>query len=54
MNSFTHVIVDEDCQIHARPLPKFFNLSEITGWEELQEQEYDLYKKIDGSLVVDF
>ena len=45
------MVVDEDGQIIARPLPKFFNLSEITGWDELQEQEYELYKKIDGTKV---
>ena len=48
------MVVDEDGQIIARPLPKFFNLSEITGWDELQEQEYELYKKIDGSLIIMF
>ena len=26
------MVVDEDGQIIARPLPKFFNLTEITGW----------------------
>ena len=34
--------------------PIFFNLKEITGWDELQEQEYELYKKIDGSLIIMF
>ena len=48
------MVVDEDGQIIARPLPTFFNLSEITGWDELQEQEYELYKKIDGSLIIMF
>ena len=31
-----------------------FNLSEIIGWDELQEQENELYKKIDGSLIIMF
>ena len=48
------MVVDEDGQIIARPLPKFFNLTEINGWDELQEQEYELYKKIDGSLIIMF
>ena len=48
------LVVAEDGEIIARPLPKFFNLPEITGWGELQEQEYELYKKVDGSLVIMF
>ena len=48
------MVVDEDGQIIARPLPFFFNLSKITGWDELQEKEYELYKKIDGSLIIMF
>ena len=34
------MVVDEDGQIIARPLTKFFKLTEITGWDELHEQEY--------------
>ena len=48
------LVVAEDGEIIARPLPKFFNLPEITGWGELQEQGYELYKKMDGSLVIMF
>ena len=48
------LIVAEDGEIVARPLPKFFNEWEITDWGDLQEQEYELYKKMDGSLAVMF
>ena len=48
------LIVGEDGEIIARPLPKFFNKHEITGWGELQDQDYELYKKMDGSLVIMF
>ena len=46
------LVVAEDGEIIARPLPKFFNHYEITG--ELQEQPYELFKKMDGSLVIMF
>ena len=48
------LIVGEDGEIIARPLPKFFNKHEITGWGELQDQDYELYKKMDGSLAIMF
>ena len=48
------LIVAEDGEIIARPLPKFFNENEITGWGELQDQDYELYKKMDGSLAIMF
>lgn len=48
------LIVGEDGEIIARPLPKFFNENEITGWGELQDQDYELYKKMDGSLAIMF
>ena len=46
------LVVAEDGEIIARPLPKIFNHHEITG--ELQEQAYELFKKMDGSLVIMF
>ena len=48
------LVVAEDGEVIARPLPKFFNHHEIVGWGELQEQDYELYEKKDGSLVVMF
>ena len=48
------LIVGEDGEIIAKPLPKFFNKKEITGWGELQDQDYELYKKMDGSLTIMF
>ena len=46
------LVVAEDGEIIARPIPKFFNHYEIRG--ELQDQDYELYKKLDGSLVIMF
>ena len=48
------LIVTEDGKIIARPLPKFFNHHEITELGELQKQKYELFKKMDGSLVIMF
>ena len=48
------LIVTEDGEIIARPLPKFFNHHEITEMGELQKQHYELFKKMDGSLVIMF
>ena len=48
------LIVTEDGEIIARPLPKFFNHHEITELGELQKQNYELFKKMDGSLVIMF
>ena len=48
------LIVGEDGEIIARPLPKFFNENEITGCDVLQDQDYELYKKMDGSLAIMF
>ena len=46
------LVVAEDGEIIARSMPKFFNHYEIRG--ELQEQDYELYKKLDGSLAIMF
>ena len=48
------LVVAEDGEIIARPLPKFFNLSEIDGLDGIPEQEYELYEKMDGSLAIMF
>ena len=48
------LVVGEDGKILARPLPKFFNHYEINDLEELQDDEYEVYEKIDGSLVIMF
>ena len=48
------LIVGENGEIMARPLPKFFNWNEITGCDVLQDQDYELYKKMGGSLVIMF
>jgi len=48
------LVVGEDGKILARPLPKFFNHYEIIGLEELQDEEYEVYDKYDGSLVIMF
>ena len=48
------LVVTEDGEIIARPLPKFFNHYEITEWGELHEENYELFKKMDGSLVIMF
>ena len=43
--------------IHARGLvvtEKNFNQHEITEWGELHEETYELFKKMDGSLVIMF
>ena len=46
------LVVEEDGEVIARPLPKFFNHHEIKG--QMQQQEYELFKKMDGSLVIMF
>ena len=46
------LVVAEDGEILARPLPKFFNQHEIMDWEELCE--YEVYEKMDGSLAIMF
>ena len=48
------LVVAEDGAILARPLPKFFNHYEINHLEELQDNEYEVYEKFDGSLVIMF
>ena len=48
------LVVAEDGEIIARPLPKFFNLSEIDGLDGIPEQEYELYEKMDGTLAIMF
>ena len=48
------LVVGEDGKILARPLPKFFNHYEINDLEELQDEEYEVYEKFDGSLVIMF
>ena len=46
------LVVAEDGEILTRPLPKFFNHYEIDGFEDLHDKDYELYKKLDGSLAV--
>ena len=48
------LVVGEDGKILARPLPKFFNHYEIMDLEVLQDEEYEVYEKLDGSLVIMF
>ena len=48
------LVVAEDGEILARPLPKFFNHYEIDGFEDLHHKDYELYKKLDGSLAILF
>ena len=48
------LVVGECGRILARPLPKFFNHYEINDLNMLQDDEYEVYEKIDGSLVIMF
>ena len=48
------LVITEDGEIIARPLPKFFNYYEITDWYQLQDNYYELYDKMDGSLGIMF
>ena len=48
------LVVAADGEILARPLPKFFNHYEIDGFEDLHDRDYELYKKLDGSLAILF
>ena len=46
------LVVDNNAQIIARPLPKFFNESEIT--RTIPTQQFDVCEKMDGSLIIMF
>ena len=46
------LVISQDGEIVARPLPKFFNHYEIKG--ESEEEDFELYDKMDGSLVIMF
>lgn len=51
------LVIGEDGKILARPLPKFFNHYEISEWSQFPHQEedcYELYEKMDGSLAIMF
>ena len=48
------LVVGEDGKIFARPIPKFFNHYEINDLEKLQDEEYEVFEKMDGSLVIMF
>ena len=48
------MVITEDGEIIARPLPKFFNHYEISNKTELQNKDYELYEKMDGSLGIMF
>ena len=48
------LVITEDGEIIARPLPKFFNYYEITDLYQLQDNYYELYDKMDGSLGIMF
>ena len=48
------LVVGEDGKIFARPIPKFFNHYEINDLEKLQDDEYEVFEKMDGSLVIMF
>ena len=41
------LVVKEDGEIIARPLPKFFNHYEIKKCEQLQDKDYELYDVMD-------
>lgn len=45
------LIMDKNHQIIARPLPKFFNLGEISV-EDIPNESFDLFEKMDGSLGI--
>ena len=46
------LVLDRDYQLIARPLPKFFNLSEYQG--TLPAGVPNIYEKLDGSLIILF
>lgn len=50
------LITDEDGNIIARPLPKFFNLNETeeTKLENLPNEKPEIYEKLDGSLGIQY
>lgn len=43
------LIVDDDNNVVARPLPKFFNLEEVTA---VPRRPYRIFEKLDGSLLL--
>jgi RNA ligase len=45
------LIVDEQKNIIARPLVKFFNLEQVTNLQ-LPKQDFEVYEKLDGSLGI--
>jgi len=45
------LILDENNNVVARPIPKFFNLGEI-GLDNLPKEPYIITEKIDGSMII--
>ena len=45
------LILDENCNIAARPFPKFFNLGEMEN-QVLPESSFEVFDKMDGSLGI--
>lgn len=45
------LILNDKHEVIARPLPKFFNLSEV-GLENLPQLPFEVYEKMDGSLGI--
>ena len=47
------LVIDDDGEIIARPFKKFFNMEELKG-NEIPNEKYKVYKKMDGSLGILF
>lgn len=47
------LVIDDDGEIIARPFKKFFNMEELKG-NEIPNEQYKVYKKMDGSLGILF
>jgi len=48
------LVIDEDGNIIARPFQKFMNLEEFEPGDIDMSQEYEIFEKIDGSLIILF
>jgi RNA ligase len=47
------LVIDDDYNVVTRPFRKFFNMEELKA-NEIPREEYDIYKKMDGSLGILF
>jgi hypothetical protein len=47
------LVIDDDGEIVARPFRKFFNMEELKA-NEIPNEKYEVYKKMDGSLGILF